>query len=215
LLTPWWFRSATVGGCQIARSAVVQRTRAFAQNSDRGVGCERQCFKSRPPTDRRKLLRAVRIDGGNRARTFWVRNGIIVAALKSENHAHAGLDRKLGHAFSTSHQDESGPSSLSCRLPGVRPCSPPTHGVINLYLAAQGFPSRIHHRSAEFVKHHPRGLVTRQTRVGAARSRAGTPTLVRGHQIRRPEPNGSAESSCGEEWVPRCQRNLVPTLGAW
>jgi len=46
--------------------------------------------------------------------------------------------------------------------PGLLAANP---RVINLYLAAQGLPSRIHHRPAEFMKHHPRGLVTGKTEL--------------------------------------------------
>ena len=37
--------------------------------------------------------------------------------------------------------------------------------VINLYLAVQGLPNGIHHRPAEYVKHHPRGLVAGKTEL--------------------------------------------------
>jgi len=63
------------------------------------------------------------------------------------------------------YQNE-GPSSV-LELPA--PLQPGLLGanprVINLYRAAQGLPNRIHHRPAEFVKHHPRGLVTGKTEL--------------------------------------------------
>jgi hypothetical protein len=46
--------------------------------------------------------------------------------------------------------------------PGLLAANP---RVFNLYLAAQGLPSRIHHRPAEFVKHHPRSLVIGKTEL--------------------------------------------------
>jgi hypothetical protein len=62
------------------------------------------------------------------------------------------------------------------------------------------------------VKHHPRGLVTRQTEL-ALQKQGRYATLVRGHQIRRPEPMGQRNLRTVKNG-PRCQRNLVPTLDA-
>src|SRR5207253_1144527 len=109
-------------------------------------------------------------------------------------------------------QDESRPPFLKLSAPAESGLLAANPRVINLYLAAQGFPSRIHHRSAEFVKHHPRGLVTRQTKL-ALQKQGRYATLVRGHQIRRPEPMGQRNLRAVKNG-PRCQRNLVPTLGA-
>ena len=59
--------------------------------------------------------------------------------------------------------------------------------TINLNLAAQGFPDRIHHCSAKFVKHHPRGLVTTDPEL-ALELLGRDPGMVGGHEIGRPEP---------------------------
>jgi hypothetical protein len=111
-----------------------------------------------------------------------------------------------------SHPDESRPPFFKLSAPPESGLLAANPRVINLYLAAQGFPSRIPHRSAEFVKHHPRGLVTRQTEL-ALQKQGGYATLVSGHQIRRPEAIGQWNLRPVKNG-PRCQRNLVPTLGA-
>jgi hypothetical protein len=46
--------------------------------------------------------------------------------------------------------------------PGLLAANP---RVVNLHLTAQGFPSGVHHRPTEFVKDHPRGLVTGKTEL--------------------------------------------------
>jgi len=53
------------------------------------------------------------------------------------------------------------------RIPLLTPrnlLSSPWH-IINLYLGTQGLPNRIHHRPAEFMKHHPRGLIPEKTEL--------------------------------------------------
>ena len=61
--------------------------------------------------------------------------------------------------------------------------------LINFYLAVQRLPSPIHHGPAELVKHHPGGLVARQTELSLYQQRRHT-ALIGGHQIRGPEPVG-------------------------
>ena len=76
----------------------------------------------------------------------------------------------------------------------------------------QGLPNGIHHRPAEFVKHHPRGLVAGKTEL-TLHQQSGHATLVSGHQIRRPKPVGQWNLRPVKD-RPGCQRNLVPALGA-
>src|ERR1017187_7020482 len=70
---------------------------------------------------------------------------------------------------------------LSCRLPPQAGLLAGNPRVINLYLAVQGLPNGIHHRPAEFVKHHPRGLVAGKTEL-TLHQQSGHATLVSGHQ---------------------------------
>ena len=96
--------------------------------------------------------------------TFWVEERDYRVGLEVGNHAHAdstGSSATLFHC----HQNESRPSLLELSAPPQSGLLAANPRVINLYLAAQGFPSHIHHRPAEFVKHHPRGLVTGQTEL--------------------------------------------------
>ena len=85
-------------------------------------------------------------------------------------------------------------------------------GVINLYLAVQGLPSRTHHRPAQFVEHHPGGLVTGKTEL-TLQHQCGHSALVRSHQIRRPEPVGQRNLGPVKN-RPGRQRNLVSALDA-
>jgi hypothetical protein len=87
------------------------------------------------------------------AATFWVRNGIIVAALKSA-HAHADSTGSPATLFD-SRQYERRFAVLELSAPSQTGLFPANPRVINLYLTAQRFPRRIHHRPAKFVKHRP------------------------------------------------------------
>ena len=134
---------------------------------------------------------------------------MIVAALKSG----ITLMRTRPEAwprFSTATRTRAARRSLSCRLPRSPACSPPTHVSSTSTSPRRG--SRAAFTPAGFVKHHPRGLVTRQTEL-ALQKQVRYATLVRGHPIRRPEPIGQRNFRPVENG-PRCQRNLVPTLGA-
>src|SRR2546422_7262175 len=51
----------------------------------------------------------------------------------------------------------------------------------------KGLASRVHHRSPQFVKHHPCGLVTSKAKLALEEQRRDAP-LVGGHQISGPEP---------------------------
>ena len=142
---------------------------------------------------------------------FWVRNGIMVAGLEVRNHAHADSTGSFTTLFD-SHQDEGRPAFLELSAPSETGLLAANPRVINLYLAAQRFSSRVHHRPAEFVKHHPGSLVTRKTEL-TLEKQGGYATLVRGHQIRRPEPVGQRNLRPVKNG-PGGQRNLVPALGA-
>ena len=121
-----------------------------------------------------------------------------MAALKSWNHAHADSTGSLATLFH-SHPDESRPPFFKLSAPPESGLLAANPRVINLYLAAQGFPSRIPHRSAEFVKHHPRGLVTRQTEL-ALQKQGGVRHACQWSSDTPPRSNRSVESSSGEEW---------------
>src|SRR6516162_6063542 len=141
---------------------------------------------------------------------FLVRNGIIVAALKSGITLMRARPEALPR-FSTATRTRAARRFLSCRLPRRPACSPPTH-VINLHLSTQPFPNRVHHRPAKFVKHHPGSLVTGKTEL-TLEQQCGHSTLVRRHQICRPEPvaqRGLRPVKNG----PGGQRDLVTALDA-
>src|SRR3981081_1786697 len=94
--------------------------------------------------------------------TFQVSRGTIVLVLKS-GITFMRARPEARPRFSTATRTRAARRFLSCRLPRSPACSPPI--VINLYLAVQGLPSGVHHRPAEFVKHHPRGLVAGKTEL--------------------------------------------------
>jgi hypothetical protein len=133
------------------------------------------------------------------------------AGLEVGNHIHASSTGRATTLFH-GHQNESRSSILELPAPlqsGLLAANP---RVINLYLAAQGIPSRIHHRPSELVKHHPCGLVSGKTEL-TLEKQCGHATLVSGHQIRRPEPVG--QWNLGPvKYCPGCQRNLVPAFDA-
>lgn len=94
-----------------------------------------------------ETLETVRIDGGTE-RDVLGEERHDRGSLEVGNHAHADSTGSLA-ALLHCHQDESSSPFLKLSaspqsgLLTDHPC------VINLYLAAQGFSSRIHHRSAE------------------------------------------------------------------
>ena len=63
------------------------------------------------------------------------------------------------------HEDESRSSILELSAPAQPGLLAANPRLINLYLALEGLPSHIHHRPAQFVKHHPRGLVAGKTEL--------------------------------------------------
>ena len=60
--------------------------------------------------------------------------------------------------------------------------------IINLQVALQWFARQVDHGPAEFVKHHPRGLVASQGKLALKEERRD-PALIGGHQVGSPEPN--------------------------
>jgi hypothetical protein len=133
------------------------------------------------------------------------------AGLEVGNHVHASPTGRMATLFHR-HQNESCSSILELPAPLQSSLLAANPRVINLYLAAQGVPRRIHHGPAEFVKHHPRGLVTGKTEL-TLEKQGGYATLVSGHQIRRPEPVGQWNLGPVKH-CPGCQRNLVPAFAA-
>ena len=127
--------------------------------------------------------------------------------LEIWNHLHSDAPRAFAPLLH-GHQNEgrSSPFELSAssqtRLLAANP------SLINFYLGVQWLPRRIHHRPAEFVKHHPGRFVTGQTQL-TLYQQGGYPTLVGGHQIGSPKPVGQRTLSP----VENCsggQRHLVP-----
>ncbi len=157
-----------------------------------------------------ETLKAVRVDGGTRCNVAGKYRDDR-AGLEVGKHVHANSTGGLTTLFH-GHQNESRSSVLELPAPpqpGLLAANP---RVINLYLAVQGLPNGIHHRPAEFVQHHPRGLVAAKTEL-TLQQQSGHATLVSSHQIRRPEPVGQWNLGPMKD-RPGCQRNLVPALGA-
>ena len=92
---------------------------------------------------------------------------------------------------------------------GLRPANP---GVIELDVAMERLAGRIHHRSAQLVEHHPRGLIAPQPELMLDPERRDT-ALVSGHQVRRPEPLRERRLRVMQN-RPSGQRDLMPALGA-
>jgi hypothetical protein len=110
-----------------------------------------------------ETFEAVRIDGGTRC-NVPSKYRDYRAGLKVRNHAHAsstGGSSALLHG----HQNESRPSILELPAPSQPGLLAANPRVVNLYLTAQGLPSRVYHRPTEFVQHHPRGLVAGKTKL--------------------------------------------------
>jgi len=114
-------------------------------------------------TETCETFEAVRIDGGTGCNVPGkYRN--YRAGLEVGNHVHASSTGRVTTLFH-GHENESRSSILGLPAPSQPGLLAANPRVINLYLAAQGLPSRIHHRPAEFMKHHPRGLVTGKTEL--------------------------------------------------
>jgi len=94
------------------------------------------------------------------------------------------------------------------------PCLSATHpGLVDLHLTMKGLASRVHHRSPQFVKHHPRSLVTSKAKLALEEQRRDAP-LVGGHQISGPEPQDQRGLRIMKDG-PRGQRDLVTAGGAF
>ena len=109
-------------------------------------------------------------------------------------------------------QDEGRSSALELSASSQTSLLAANPRVINLYLAVQRLPSRIHHGPAEFVKHHPGSFVTGQTKL-TLYQQGGHPAFVGGHQIGGPEPMGQRDLGPVKN-RPGGQRDLVPAAGA-
>jgi len=182
--------------------------RTFAQLRPEGL-CASDVFET-GLGETSKAFEAVRVNGGTRCDVPCDKR-YYRAGFEIGNHAHArptGCPTTLFHC----HQDEGSSPILELSAAAQTRLFTADPRVINLHLAAQCIPSRIYHRSAEFVKHHPRGLVRRQTEL-TLEQQGGDSTLVRCHQIRCPKPVSqrhlrAVKDSAGS------QRDLVLALGA-
>ncbi len=156
-----------------------------------------------------KALEAIRVDG-RAGRDILGEEGDDGLGLEVWDHFHADTPRALATLLHR-NQDEgrSSPLELSASAEtGLLAANP---RIINFYLAVQRLPSCIHHGPAEFVKHHPGGLVTGQTEL-TLHKQGGHTTLVSGHQIGGPKPMGQRDLSPVKN-SPGCQRDLVPAAG--
>src|SRR5216683_2865546 len=142
---------------------------------------------------------------------FSVRNGIIVAALKSGITLMRARPEALPR-FSTATRTRAARRFLSCRLPRRPACSPPTHVSSTSTSPRNGSRVAFTIAPAKFVKHHPGSLVTGKAEL-TLKQQCGHSTLVRRHQIRRPEPVGQRGLRPVKNG-PGGQRDLVTALDA-
>jgi hypothetical protein len=125
-----------------------------------------------------EAFETVRMDGGTGCKvTSKYRD--YRAGLKVGNHVHAGSTGGSSTLLH-SHQNERRSSILELPAPSQPGLLAADPRLVNLYLTAQGFPNCVHHCATEFVKHHPRSLVTRKTEL-MLQEQSGNATLVRGH----------------------------------
>ncbi len=193
----------------MARSASGTADLAPLRNSDRSGWVRAMCLKpasESPP----KLLRPSVKDGGSRGDVLG-EDRDYRGGLEVRNHSHPGSTGSFPTLFD-SDQDKSGSAVLELSASSETGLFPADPGVINLYLTVQRLPSHTHHRPAQFVKHHPGGLVSGKTELTLQQQR-GHSTLIRSHQIRRPEPVGQ-RSLRPMKNGPGRQRNLVAALDA-
>ena len=80
------------------------------------------------------------------------------------NHTHADTTRSSSTLFD-SHEDKSCSPMFKLSASPQSSLFTANPRLIHLYLSTQRFPSRVHHCPAQFVQHHPRGLVAGQTQL--------------------------------------------------
>jgi len=82
--------------------------------------------------------------------------------------------------------------------------------VVQFNLAVQGFPRYVDHGSPELMQEQPSGFVPADRQLSLKQQRRN-PTLVGGHQIGGPKPQGQRRLRSVENRA-RCQRHLVVAL---
>jgi hypothetical protein len=105
-----------------------------------------------------EAFQTVRVDRGT-GRHVLSKKPRYRAGLKVGNHVHPGATGSPTTLLDC-HHDEGGspiPELSTTAEPRLFSANP---RIINLHLAAQRLPSRVYHRSAKFVEHHPRRLIT-------------------------------------------------------
>src|SRR5205823_9731402 len=157
----------------MARSASGTADFAPLRNSDRSGWVASDVFEAGlRETD--EAFETVRIDGGARSEVLGEERNYR-GGLEVRNHAHAGSTGSFPTLFD-GDQDESGSAVLELSASSQAGLLPANPRIINLYLPTQRFPSRTHHRPAQFVKHHPGGLVTGNTELTLQRKRLTKPS---------------------------------------
>jgi hypothetical protein len=111
----------------------------------------------------RKALEAIGVDGRT-GRDILVEEGDDGAALEIWDRFHADATRTSATPLHCD-QNQRCPSPFELSATAEASLLATNPRFINLYLAVQRFPGEIHHRSAEFVKQHPGGLVTGQSEL--------------------------------------------------
>ena len=152
-----------------------------------------------------EALEAVRIDGG--AWSHVLRKEVVDGCrfeVGDDAHAEAsGGSSPLLHSY----QDECRATPLELTAPSDPGLGTTHPGLVDLHFAVKRLASRIDHRSAEFVEHHPSGFVTPKTKLALEQQRRHT-RLVGGHQVGCPEPKGQRGLGIVKDGS-RCQRDLV------
>jgi hypothetical protein len=105
-----------------------------------------------------KALEAVRVDGRT-GRDVLAEEGDDGLGLEIWDHFHSDAPRAPATLF---HRDQNqrGSSPLELSAPAKTGLLAANPRFINFYLVVQRLSSYIHHGPAEFVKHHPSGLIT-------------------------------------------------------
>jgi hypothetical protein len=111
----------------------------------------------------RKALEAIGVDRRT-GRDILMKEGEDGAALEIGDRFHANATRTSTTPLHC-YQNQRCPAPLELSAPAEASLLATNPRLINLYLSVQRFPIYIHHCSAELVKQHPSGLVTRQAEL--------------------------------------------------
>ncbi len=123
------------------------------------------------------------------------------------DHGHADPTRPIPASFHR-HQHQRGFPPLELATAAQAGLGRAHPGVIDLHVAVQGLPPRVHHRAPQLVQQQPRRFVPPQAQLPLQQERREAP-LVGNRQIGRPEPHQERRLRVVEN-RPGGQRHLIP-----